>query len=401
MKKYVLALILSASLAAAASAQTFSCDVGGLAIPDDGYDGSVGSMACCMVDADLGFDTNILDVDVEYLITHTWVGDLVLKVVSPDGAATISTMMSRPGFAELADDGADCCGNSANWAGDPILFDDDGPDPTAETMGEGLVTDDFICLDDGICGHTPDAGSGGAPGGTLDIFDGLNHRGAWMCCAGDSAGADTGTLDDCRLTFKTEDSYPTLVDQPSDHLNAFASDVDFPQSVAGNFVLPAPDTIARVTAWGVYAFSNTAPADDRFTVEILPDFAGLPGAAPIYSSGSIVPSSRTMTPLPIVGFTEYRYVFYLPMAPSLNPGTYWISIFNDTTVIDPDDDWNWATAVIDPEVGIPDSVFAFEVPGMNWTPNGGSELALRVDGEAIFADGFESGDTTAWSTTVP
>ena len=137
MKSYVLALVLFTSLAAAASAQTFSCDVGGLAIPDDGYDGTLGSMTCCMVDADLGFDTNILDMDVEYLITHTWVGDLVLKVVSPGGSATTSTMMSRPGFAELVDDGSSGFGNGADWAGDPILFDDDGPDPTAETMGAG------------------------------------------------------------------------------------------------------------------------------------------------------------------------------------------------------------------------------------------------------------------------
>jgi len=48
------------------------------------------------------------DISVDVTINHTWIGDLVLKLVSPDGDTL--TLMSRAGYAETVDDGTGCCG---------------------------------------------------------------------------------------------------------------------------------------------------------------------------------------------------------------------------------------------------------------------------------------------------
>src|SRR5688572_2907178 len=73
------------------------------AIPDDGYDGSLGSMAGTSVTVS-GIPANavILDMKVTAALNHTWVGDLTLKLLTPDG--TVFGIMSRPGYTEPADD---------------------------------------------------------------------------------------------------------------------------------------------------------------------------------------------------------------------------------------------------------------------------------------------------------
>lgn len=52
-----------------------------LAIPDNGYNGTLGSMACTPVT--LSGSGNITDMNVRIAMNHTWVGDLVIKVVNP------------------------------------------------------------------------------------------------------------------------------------------------------------------------------------------------------------------------------------------------------------------------------------------------------------------------------
>ncbi len=187
----------------AAMAQSFSC-VGGvpIAIPDDGYDGttSATSMACCVINPiDFGSGTTISDVNVAIRATHTWVGDLTIKVTSPVG--TVTTLMSRPGLAEPADDGSSCCGDSSNWNGDAITFDDQDPGGvSAEDMGSTIDTAEIICADDGVCSHIPFPDMG--PGTNLSDFDGEDlAAGPWLVCIGDSGGGDTGDLVDATLTF--------------------------------------------------------------------------------------------------------------------------------------------------------------------------------------------------------
>ncbi len=184
----------------AALAQSFSCDGGvPLAIPDDGYNGTLGSMACCTITAsDFGVGTTITDLNVTIEATHTWVGDLTIKVQSP--TTTITTLMSRPGYAEAADDGGGCCGDSSNWNGDAITFDDqDAGGISAEDMGATIGSLENVCTDDGVCGHVPYPDMG--PGTNLSDFDTEDLAGAWLVCVGDSGGGDTGELVNATLTF--------------------------------------------------------------------------------------------------------------------------------------------------------------------------------------------------------
>jgi len=183
-----------------ALAQSFSCDVAGpYPITDDGYDGTLGSMACRTITAsDWGAGTTITDLNVVVEAVHTWVGDLTIKVQSP--ATTVSTLMSRPGYAEPADDGGGCCGDSSNWNGDAITFDDqDAGGVSAEDMGITIGSTENVCADDGVCGHIPFPDMG--PGTNLSDFDTEDLAGAWLVCAGDSGGGDLGELVNATLTF--------------------------------------------------------------------------------------------------------------------------------------------------------------------------------------------------------
>ncbi|RLE23837.1 MAG: hypothetical protein DRJ65_11010 [Acidobacteria bacterium] len=180
----------------AALAQSFSCDVAGpYPIPDDGYDGTLGSMVCCTITAsDFGSGTTISDLDVTVEAVHTWVGDLTIKVQSP--AATTTTLMSRPGLV-VPDDGSSCCGYNADWEGAAVTFDDeDAGAVSAEDMG---ITAAIICTGDGVCGHIP--APDGGPGVNLSDFDTEDLVGAWLVCVGDSGGGDTGELMNATLTF--------------------------------------------------------------------------------------------------------------------------------------------------------------------------------------------------------
>jgi len=185
------------------SAQSFSCDGGvPLAIPDDAYDGTLGTMACCTITAaDFGMGTTISDVDVLVEADHTWVGDLTIKVQSP--AATVVTVMSRPGLAEPGDDGTSCCGDADDWlAPDAILYDDeDAGGVSAEDMGApgGPICTGGGGGGDNVCAHVPFPDTG--PGTNLSDFDTEDLTGAWMVCLGDSGGGDVGNLTNATLTF--------------------------------------------------------------------------------------------------------------------------------------------------------------------------------------------------------
>jgi subtilisin-like proprotein convertase family protein len=200
--KRVLVLTFAAFLTSGgvAVAQTFNCDSPPPAVIDDGYDGTLASMACCTITAsDFGSGTTITDVDALVSVQNTWVGDVVIKVVSPQG--TITSVQSRAGFAEPADDGEGCCGNSADWLGDTITYDDDGGDPSAEDMG---AAGSPICNGgggggNGVCAHTPFPDA--APGTNLADFDGENLVGSWQVCVGDSAAGDPTSFVDAAITL--------------------------------------------------------------------------------------------------------------------------------------------------------------------------------------------------------
>ena len=175
----------------------------GIGIPDDGYNGSFGSMASdFIVVGDDGFGGNIItDIDVTIGMSHTWVGDLVIKLVSPGGV--VLTLLSRPGFAEAADDGVGCCGDSSDLAfAFQITYDDASPND-AELMGGSIAGGDVVGdpANGSPDNYFPNPGTG--PGVALVDFNGLNAVGSWALYIGDGAGGDTGILDRWSLTITT------------------------------------------------------------------------------------------------------------------------------------------------------------------------------------------------------
>ncbi|MDX1439729.1 MAG: proprotein convertase P-domain-containing protein, partial [Rubricoccaceae bacterium] len=167
------------------------------AIPDDGYDGTAGSMLCSTVDNSGGTIVSVTDVSLDISITHTWVGDLTIKVFSPIG--TELAVLATPGQPLAPDDGSTCCGDSSDLDGTSLNFANGNPFD-AELMGSTILGGEFVCTTDGQCDFFPNPD--GAPGTDFDDFDGEDATaGSWSVCVGDGAAGDPGTFNGGTLTI--------------------------------------------------------------------------------------------------------------------------------------------------------------------------------------------------------
>ena len=177
------------------------------AIPDDTYDGTLATMLCETITVS-GVTSSVFSASLETAITHTWVGDLTIKLQNPNG--DILGVMSRPDLAEAADDGTECCGSNSNFsAADPISFLD-GAAVSAEAMPAGFA-DVNICTDDGICEYSPAPDSVANPPATFADLGTGSANGDWNLCVGDSGAGDTGDLTAATLTvLEGVTSVPTL-----------------------------------------------------------------------------------------------------------------------------------------------------------------------------------------------
>lgn len=122
--------------------------------------------------------------------------------------------------------------------------------------------------------------------------------------------------------------------------DAFSSDVVSGIIGADDFVLVSNTIVTGVEWSGVYAFFNTPPASDSFTIEIYSDSAGAPDSL---LSSTVVGASATRTDSgfdePTFGFDIYEYSASITPFSATAGTTYWVSIFNDTT--GDDDSWLW------------------------------------------------------------
>ena len=181
-----------------------------IAIPDNAYNGTLGSMACSTINtSSLPASSFVADVQVQIGMSHTFVGDLTIKLISPSGS--ILGLVSRPGVVETADNGNDVAGfgeNSNLLTANPLTYTDSAT-TSAEQMGKvpiDLATGQTICVDGGTpCSYAP-APATVAGLANFQGFDGQNAVGNWQLCIGDSAGADTGTFNNWTLTLAT---FPT------------------------------------------------------------------------------------------------------------------------------------------------------------------------------------------------
>jgi subtilisin-like proprotein convertase family protein len=108
----------------------------------------------------------IADLDIDFVATHSWVGDLEITIEGPDGTVVV-----------LQDN---VCGNVDN---EDVIFDDEG----------GALT----------CGSPV---TGGQPLNALSAFDGKDSAGPWTITVTDTVGGDTGTLDQWSLHFDIGES---------------------------------------------------------------------------------------------------------------------------------------------------------------------------------------------------
>ncbi|HMW02321.1 MAG TPA: proprotein convertase P-domain-containing protein, partial [Acidobacteriota bacterium] len=266
-----------------AATDVFTVDpVPDIAIPDNGYNGTLGSMASVTIDtSSLPVGSTVDDVTISIDLAHTFIGDLTIKLESPSGS--VLGIVSRTGAVETADDGNDAAGfgENSNWGGS-ILFSDAGP-VSAEQMGKvpaDLTTIDTVCVTNGQCHYSPAPGSIATPPSTFAGFDGQNARGNWRLYVGDSAAADTGTLRSVTLTLTTSPSSTTVSSINTSGANPLCNtisgttvtwDVTFAASVTGvtasNFSLVdvgntlTGESISSVsgsgTAWTVTANTGT------------------------------------------------------------------------------------------------------------------------------------------------
>jgi len=187
----------------------------GLAIPDDTYigtlDGNDGfgtdaGMACCERSLGTSHPLSIDDLEVTAALDHSWLGDLVVKIRSPEG--TITTLQSRAGFDDVTDIGTGGPGSSADLvAAHDVTWGDGKGWPSAETMGSGLTAVEAACRDNGICDYStaPDS----AAGQPLDVaFDGETYDGTWTFCVGDAGEGDVGTLLNIQIFARTNRRIP-------------------------------------------------------------------------------------------------------------------------------------------------------------------------------------------------
>jgi uncharacterized protein (TIGR03382 family) len=198
MRNVILTAAAIGALAGAANADIFKNYKwdGQIAIPDNGGPNGVGVTASIVVPPDPGMNV-IADLDVDVLIAHTWQGDLIINLTSPQG--TTVPLIYRPGDSNGTSFGysANNLGNPAT--GDKFVFDDGAAAAYDSSIGWGSTPDPGISNVSGS--WIPYGQFPGGPLGGLNAFNGEQKDGTWTLFVSDNAAADTGTLLNFGLAF--------------------------------------------------------------------------------------------------------------------------------------------------------------------------------------------------------
>jgi uncharacterized repeat protein (TIGR01451 family) len=144
-----------------------------LAIPDNNPAGVPATVEV------VGVPSPLTNVQVQINVQHTWVGDLIFTLTSPQG--TVVTLLDRPGVPAT---GSGCNNNNVN-----VLFADGQPDP--EEICTGNTFDDWPVSD-------------AAPVTPLADLNGEDGNGTWTLTVSDNALADTGALVDWELILSPQ-----------------------------------------------------------------------------------------------------------------------------------------------------------------------------------------------------
>ncbi|MEO0421615.1 MAG: proprotein convertase P-domain-containing protein [Pseudomonadota bacterium] len=164
----------------AATTAFYQTDVGlGLDIPDNDPMGVSSTIEAVAGDTLLGFVPDggglIEDVEVVISLDHTFIGDLIITLTSPEG--TEITLLDRPS--------GDAAFDSSNLQGQSFIYFTDRSIVAADTAGAGCDTNGIVGLDcQGIF----------APVDVTTALAGENLLGLWTLTISDNAGIDTGDL---------------------------------------------------------------------------------------------------------------------------------------------------------------------------------------------------------------
>ncbi len=141
----------------------------GLPIPDDDAVGVSDTI-------NVGDSLTIGDVDIDLVITHTWIGDLCAIV--EHGGTTVTLVQRIGDNAGLVCDAIGCCGLNADNM-DIILDDEAAGGPINDASAP--VTGDY------------------GPEQALSAFDGMDTAGAWTITVIDNVDGDSGSIDQWSL----------------------------------------------------------------------------------------------------------------------------------------------------------------------------------------------------------
>ena len=190
------------------------------------------------------------------------------------------------------------------------------------------------------------------------------------------------------------DPWPSAacLDQPPNQINGVFSDVDCgicgggTQVVADQIVLATAESLDVLKFWGGYFPGDAGggdPLPDNFTVKIREDDKIDPGQPGVVIRKIPVgpATTRTATGQILFGVREFVYTIDLEPNQDLEPGTYWVEIYNDTTEDPTGDDWFWEVGDLDPVNGLAGSVFSIDPPNdrfEQWTFDPATDMALSI-----------------------
>ena len=243
--------------------------VGAQAIPDN----DPGGMLSDKTVTEAG---DVLDVDVDLQISHTWVGDLIVTLEHVDTGTTM-TLMDRPGVPATT---FGCSGDNVD-----ATFDDGGANGPVENM----------------CADLPAIFGNPQPDGDLSVFNGEAAAGTWRLRVSDNAGGDTGSLGVWSLTFTTNvANEPVTPEQmPDGYLLENAYPNPFNPSATIGFAVDETQAV-RVTLHDALGravrtlYTGTVPAGTRQEAQI--DGAGLPsGLYLVRMTGADFTATRRVT----------------------------------------------------------------------------------------------------------
>ncbi len=236
-KNIGLVILVLSSYTSSFAAQTVCNDNGGAGWPINDLD-----ITNISIPFNFGDVATAFDVNVSTDITHTWIGDLTVKVTSPQ-LGTVVRMFERPGTAASDTAPTNSSPYGCNRNDIIVTFDDEAASGINIENECPPVTNGTYLPDD--------------PTLNLSAFDGEDPTGNWNFYLSDSANGDTGTLNQACITV------------------AFAS-VTFDKWVSTNNT--CSDTLDILTVSSgtdvYYCYTVTNPSTEEFTISATSDDQG-------------------------------------------------------------------------------------------------------------------------------